>query len=112
MTSFEPIAAAPSSRQAALPQPSRQHSTFSDPNRLAPEDAFLATSPLRQQKANSNLAESDNVIYTGSDYGSKGGRSSGRKREKSRGRSGSRRRKGEWKKLLWVRHPGCTYAIT
>lgn len=109
MTSFEPIAASPSSRQAALPQP---HRTFSDPSRLAPEDAYFATAPPHQQTENSKLTAGNGAKHTAVDYGVKADRLSGRKRDKERGRSGSRRRKTEWKRLLWVRHPGCTYAVS
>ena len=99
MTSFEPIAS-PSARQAAVSP---------DPNYLAPEDAFFPHFPSRPQRDNRIAAEVDGSIYTAKDYGARTDRPLGRKREKERGSSGSRRRKGEWKKLLWVRHPGCTY---
>lgn len=38
------------------------------------------------------------------------GQTGGRRTEKDRGRSGSRRRKSEWKKLLWVKQ-SCAYPI-
>jgi phosphatidylinositol glycan class C protein len=67
---------------------------ISDPSRLAPEDAFQ--SPPRGRRAPSPLG-----------LGAKGAAGRGgearRKRNKERGRSSSRRRKGVWKKLLWVK---------
>lgn len=97
MTSFEPIAASP---------PSLQHRPFSDPNHLAPEDAFLAHSPPRARREK-RFAEPVNGVSHGADqYGTSGDGPRRRKRDKDRARSRSRRRKGEWKKLLWVRHPG------
>ena len=109
MTSFEPIAASPPTHHASFSQPSLQHRPFSDPNRLAPEDAFLAHSPslTRREKRFAELA--DGVSHEARPYGSRDDGLIRRKRDKDRGRSGSRRRKGEWKKLLWVRHPGCMY---
>jgi phosphatidylinositol glycan class C protein len=67
---------------------------ISDPSRLAPEDAFQ--SPPRGRRAPSPLGLGANGAT---------GRSgeARRKRNKERGRSSSRRRKGAWKKLLWVK---------
>jgi hypothetical protein len=71
-------------------------SSIADPSRLAPEDAFYALSPPRRGRAPSPLGLGAN--------GSTGRSGEARrKRNKERGRSGSRRRKGAWKKLLWVK---------
>lgn len=59
-------------------------SAVSDPNRLAPEDAYYRPQPLRPLPADAGL--------------------SARKR-RERARSASRRRKGHYKKLLWFRQP-------
>jgi phosphatidylinositol glycan class C protein len=67
---------------------------ISDPSRLAPEDAFQ--SPPRGRRAPSPLGLGVNGTA------SRGGEAR-RKRNKDRGRSSSRRRKGAWKKLLWVK---------
>ncbi|OCK76932.1 GPI2-domain-containing protein [Lepidopterella palustris CBS 459.81] len=74
--------------------------TTSDPSRLAPEDAFYATSPPRRTRQHSPLgleASNGTAVRGLSDVR--------RRRDKDRGRSGSRRRKGQWKKLLWFKQP-------
>ena len=88
-------------------QPERA-SSLSDPNRLAPEDAFLAHSPPRRLRQ-SNIADGPAALngLTAKDL-HKGGliravNGTHRRKDKDRGRSGSRRRKGVWKKLLWVK---------
>lgn len=85
--------------------PSLQARTFSDPNHLAPEDAFYAHSPPRTRRAPITGSSS---LANGSDAAGPSARTvtatrSRRTREKERGRSASRRRKGVWKKLLWVK---------
>ncbi|KAI9825990.1 MAG: hypothetical protein M1819_007491 [Sarea resinae] len=88
-----------------LPQSVLQHrAKSSDPNRLAPEDAFFAHSPPKRQR------QLGDGLLAGADGGrnallnaSAGVGAARRKRDKSRGRSASRRRKGVWKKLLWVK---------
>lgn len=85
----------------ALPKP------YSDSSRLAPEDAFLAHSPPRFH-AN---AKTKSEVINGAPSTSSANLSGQRKREKDRGRSGSRRGKGEWKKLLWVKQPKCTFGF-
>ena len=89
--------------------PSQTARTMTDPNHLAPEDAFYAHSPPRKHRdgvpgsdsmangADTAVAMARNVSAT----------RSRRTREKERGRSASRRRKGVWKKLLWVKQ-SCT----
>ncbi len=73
-----------------------------DPGYLAPEDAFNAhsTRRLRDKETHGRV----NGGYTAAD--STSARSGGkirRRRDKERGRSGSRRNSGVWKKLLWVK---------
>ncbi|KAL8790341.1 MAG: hypothetical protein Q9213_000693 [Squamulea squamosa] len=80
---------------------------YSDSSRLAPEDAFLAHSPPHihaEAQSEPRLAYEN----TSASFSNVNGR---RKREKERGRSGSRRGKGEWKKLLWVKQPKCTILL-
>lgn len=111
MTSFEPIAASASSHHPSRVHPPLEHHPFSDPNRLAPEDAFFARSPPKRRREDAYASNLGEVGLEGDGSGIWKDRPSRRKREKERGRSGSRRRKGEWKKLLWVRHPGCRASI-
>ncbi|KAL8943568.1 MAG: hypothetical protein Q9211_000949 [Gyalolechia sp. 1 TL-2023] len=74
---------------------------FTDPSRLAPEDAFLAQSPLQLPR---DFRTYTKPINSTVDLPST--LASGRKRrDKDRGRSSSRRGKGVWKKLLWVKQP-------
>ena len=109
MTSFEPIAPSPPTHHASLSQRSlQQHRPFSDPNRLAPEDAFLAHSPPRTRREQRLTEAVNGVSHGATQFSTSDDGLVRRKRDKDRGRSGSRRRKGEWKRLLWVRHPGCT----
>lgn len=63
-----------------------------DPNRLAPEDAYFAPSLSRARSAPVNYDESLRSL--------KPGRKDVRKLG---GHSGRQRRKGAWKKLLWVK---------
>ena len=72
----------------------------SDPSRLAPEDAY---SPPRRERRGSPLGLGANGSVIA---GTEAKRS--RKRNGSRGRSGSRRRNRGWKKLLWVKQ-SCTF---
>lgn len=92
---------------SSLSNPRAKH--HSDPNRLAPEDAFYAHSPPRRQRpfvANGASTGLDSAVVKDTLHGALlrgvNGTTHGR-REKDRGRSGSRRRKGQWKKLLWVK---------
>lgn len=111
MTSFEPIAASPPSHHPSSDHPPLEHRPFSDPNRLAPEDAFFARSPPKRRREDAYVSKLREDALEGDGSGIWKDRPLQRKREKERGRSGSRRRKGEWKKLLWVRHPGCRVSI-
>lgn len=90
-----------SSRQLLQHRP-----TTSDPSRLAPEDAFYAHSPPRRVRQHSPLglgASDGSSVRALTDPR--------RKRDKERGRSGSRRKKGQWKKLLWFKQP-CTLCVS
>ncbi|MCJ1285914.1 hypothetical protein MMC26_005256 [Xylographa opegraphella] len=84
-------------------RPQLDHRPFSDPSRLAPEDAFFAHSPPRRQRDVSLNGVIDTAALKERSGSSREGVSARRRREKERGRSGSRRRKGTWKKLLWVK---------
>ncbi|CAF9909188.1 MAG: hypothetical protein HETSPECPRED_008870 [Heterodermia speciosa] len=106
MISFEPITASPTTHHTSNSQPPLHHRPFSDPNHLAPEDAFLAHSPPTRKTRDAYASTSGTEALKTDQYDTWTDSASRRKREKERGRSGSRRRKGEWKKLLWVRHPG------
>ncbi|KZF20447.1 GPI2-domain-containing protein [Xylona heveae TC161] len=107
-----PLAPAPSPPSS---QPALLHrTTSSDPNRLAPEDAFFAHSPPRRRQQQQQLVDATQAPKQLVSQGLSNGSSStsaaaaaalvaSRVRAKERGRSGSRRRKGAWKKLLWVK---------
>lgn len=77
---------------------------FTDPSRLAPGDAYFAQSPPRLPGDVRTYTRPINGTVD-VDNSNPSGR---RRREKDRGRSGSRRGKGVWKKLLWVKQPKCT----
>lgn len=80
-----------------------------DPNRLAPEDAFYAHSPPRRQweRSGGEVTGPDALDVDGSLVP---GGVMRRRREKDQRRSASRKRKGAWKKLLWVKQ-SCTSPI-
>lgn len=77
-----------------------------DPNRLAPEDAYFANPLLRARSAPSNYQENlrslngDSSVHIGS---------AAALRKKLGGAGRRRKRKGAWKKLLWVKQ-SCMYA--
>lgn len=90
--------------------PPLDHRPFSDPNRLAPEDAFFAHSPPRRQRDGLVGGNGDGNMINEAHLAVRLGINPRRRRKKDRGRSGSRRRKNIWKKLLWVKQP-CMTAI-
>ncbi|KAJ5780423.1 hypothetical protein N7457_005583 [Penicillium paradoxum] len=71
-----------------------------DPNRLAPEDAYFAPSLSRVRSAPTNYEESLRAL-NGESGAHLGSAAALRKRVGGAGRR--RRRKGAWKKLLWVK---------
>lgn len=109
MTPTQTSAISPVIQYGAARKPPVPHRPFSDPNRLAPEDAFYAHSPPRRPRPA--------VLYPGLDGDAmsaeipslRASANSRRRRGKDRGRSGSRRGKGVWKKLLWVKQRDCMY---
>ena len=105
MTSLQRIPPSPVVPNHTKVPPAIPHRPFSDPSRLAPEDAFHAhTLPRRQLETNGSI---DSSITNGSLSDVRAIGDERRKREKERGRSRSRKRKGVWKKLLWVKQ-SCT----
>lgn len=71
------------------------HQSVSDPTRLAPEDALTSRSvPFPPGDADSTTTNSP---------GAHRNVSARRTRDQRRNESRNRRRKGQWKKLLWVR---------
>ena len=95
----------PLTRSTTLPLYSYRPIT-TDRTLLAPEDAIYNGSPPRKQSpAVAKLAK--DLRMTNGTNGTT--RASGRPRHKDRTRSGSRRRKGTWKKLLWVKQ-SCMFA--
>ena len=81
--------------------PPLEHRPFLDPSRLAPEDAFFAHSPPRWQQERTVNGTTD--THTLKSDVARAGLGTRRRRDKDRGRSGSRRRKGAWKKILWIK---------
>jgi hypothetical protein len=90
----------PLTRSSTLPAYSGRP-IATDRTLLAPEDAIYQGSPPRKQSAAVVKLEKD-LRMTNGENGSTV-RLAGRGRHKDRTRSGSRRRKGTWKKLLWVK---------
>lgn len=79
----------------------------SDRSLLTPEDAIYAVSPRRKQSAAVNKLQKDLRMTNGNGDDIIRIQNRGRHKERN-GRSGSsRRRKGTWKKLLWVKQ-SCT----
>lgn len=74
---------------------------------LAPEDAIYQGSPPRKQSPAVTKISKELRMTNGTNGSA---HVSGRSRHKDRTRSGSRRRKGTWKKLLWVKQ-SCTFHI-
>ena len=99
-----PIPYSNATRSAPLPL---EHRPFSDPNRLAPEDAFFTHSPPTRHREHLANGHIDNTSVTGEIVVGRTAHSSRRRHEKGHGRSGSRKGKGRWSKLLWVKHD-CT----
>ncbi|KAH8748382.1 phosphatidylinositol N-acetylglucosaminyltransferase-domain-containing protein [Hyaloscypha finlandica] len=88
----------PLTRSTTLPLYSYRPIT-TDRTLLAPEDAIYQGSPPRKQSPAVVKVVRDLHMTNGTNGTA---RVSGRTRHKDRPRSGSRRRKGTWKKLLWV----------
>src|SRR5436853_4355067 len=104
------------------------HRTPSDPNRLAPEDAYKSFSPPRLRP----LTESQPVGF--SDFHDSAAAAAAAalrpavaslrpppaipvaarldQERKRRSASRKRRQPKEWKKLLWVKHPTCMHSAT
>lgn len=81
-----------------------------DPNRLAPEDAYFAPSLARARSAPANydeklraLSSSGTVATLRPPRGVLGVESGRKDVRKLSSHNGRRRRKGAWKKLLWVK---------
>ncbi|KAJ5114796.1 Phosphatidylinositol N-acetylglucosaminyltransferase [Penicillium alfredii] len=95
--------------------PDREEQGQPDPNRLAPEDAYFAPSLSRAQSAPANYDDSlrslngngtapvGNVAGLRPPRGVLGVDPNRKDVRKLRGPGGRRRRKGAWKKLLWVK---------
>ena len=88
-------------------KPPMPHRPFSDPNLLAPEDAFYTHSAQHEQRHAEAFTGLDSEPATAEGGLSRAASRPRRRREKDRGRSGSRLRRGVWKKLLWVKQKDC-----
>lgn len=112
MTTFDAIAVTTSASTNANGQSVVPSRPFGDPNRLAPEAAFGAQ-PSRRPIENELFKRSINGASDAEIINSASAITSVRRRhDKERGRSGSRRAKGVWKKLLWVKQPKCMSCIS
>ena len=87
----------PNTRSSSQPLPS------ADPARLAPEDAFTAHSPPRRLRDKEAYAKVNGAYADADSTSIRSGGKGRKRRDKERGRSGSRRNNGVWKKLLWVK---------
>lgn len=105
MTSSQPLPVPQNIHHANLSKPPIPHRP-SDPNRLAPEDAFYTQSPQRQRYTDQYLSL-DGASTSTDGISARHGLSTRRKLGQDRGRSRSRRGKGVWKKLLWVKQKDC-----
>ena len=88
-------------------KPPIPHRPFSDPNRLAPEDAFCSSSHQYRQQPVGGFNGRDGEIISAGNGTVKVIGSARRRRGKERDRSRSRRGRGVWKKLLWVKQKDC-----
>lgn len=123
-----PVPVATHPNRGALKPPTPQRPP-SDPNRLAPEDAYYAHSPPRLRPLVEDRVAGPGVINNSSAAANAAVAAlrpaaaalrpppaipvlGKKKRDKERGRSASRRRKGAhvWKKLLWVKQ-SCMFAF-
>ncbi len=112
MTPTQPSAASPNLHYGADKKPPIPHRPFSDPNHLAPEDAFYANSPPRRQLPVDRYGTLDSISNVTDGPSIRPAGSTRRRRGKDRGRSGSRRGKGVWKKLLWVKQKDCKWSYS
>ena len=88
-------------------KPPIPHRPFSDPNHLAPEDAFNAHSYPRRQRRVDEFLGLDNELTSVDSVSTTSAGATQRRREKDGRRSRSRMGKGVWKKLLWVKQKDC-----
>ena len=112
MASTQPSAVSPKVQYDAEKKPPIPHRPFSDPNRLAPEDAFYAHSPPGRQLSIDRYGPLDSLSGMADDLSIRPAGSTRRRRGKDRGRSGSRRGRGVWKTLLWVKQKDCQWSST
>ncbi|KAI6818430.1 hypothetical protein KC340_g14146 [Hortaea werneckii] len=97
MAAYDQVATSRSSRASSV-QPVDPHAHAREHSHLHPRDAISAGSPPPQgPRGSSPLGRSDTVT-TATQHESRG-----KRRDKRRGRSGNRRGKTPWKKLLWVK---------
>lgn len=99
----------PLNRGNTLPAPSPSRAYPTD-RLLAPEDAIYAGSPPRKPSAAVSKLQKDLRMTNGGSDDSTRPHTRGRHKDRS-SRSGSRRRKGTWKKLLWVKQSCKSYLL-
>ena len=106
MNPLQAPAAAPVTHYVTANKPPIPQRPFANSNLLSPDAAFYAHPPsrhLQPQHEEHYAHEIEDTV----DGETPSLRSGGRTRKRNRGRSGSRRRKGVWKKLLWVKQKDC-----
>ena len=110
MTTYQAIETSLMSADDSTIQSSSQLPPLTDPARLAPEDAFTAHSPPRRQRDKEEYIKGNGTYADANSISVRSGGKVRRRRGKERGRSGSRRNNGVWKKLLWVKQ-SCMYFL-
>ena len=110
MTPIQPSAASPIIHYSTANKPPIPQRPFANSSLLSPDAAFYAhSSPNNQQSQQVGHYSQELQDTVNGETPSL--RSGGRSRKRARGRSGSRRRKGVWKKLLWVKQKDCELQI-
>lgn len=110
MTTYQAIGTSLATTSSSNAPSSSQRLPSTDPSRLAPEDAFYAHSPPRRQRDKEAYARVNGGYIDADSVSLRNGVQTRRKRDKERGRSGSRKNNGVWKKLLWVKQ-SCIHVL-
>lgn len=107
MTPSQPSPAFPNVNYGIQKKPPIPHRPFSDPNRLAPEDAFYPPSLQYRQRQADVITGLNGELASAEGGASKITGSTRCRRGKDRDHSRSRIGRGVWKKLLWVKQKDC-----
>lgn len=110
MTTYQAISTSLETFNGSNAPSSWQRLPSTDPSRLAPEDAFYAHSPPRRRRDQEAHARVNGEYIDADSTSGKTGVNLRGRRDKDRGRSGSRKDNGVWKKLLWVKQ-SCMHVL-